>query len=790
MWKPPKFLSGDDDITLRDYQRGLIEQLLYHLRRVCSEAERVMLERIVMLVSMMGSGKTLMLRYAAEKLTREGLLRGVIVVVPLNSIKEGWTESFSIEGEFEVPPRRWLGDEDLGRARKTDILRAWLSAKNPFPFGLIMTHGAFNAAMKELRKENLPEDFFSGLLLIVDEAHHVAGVWEVEAAPKEERAALLTEDDEDADEAPEVAVEHKRSLHEANVLGRSVEAWLGHGGVLEFATATPIRRAGRLPLPEDFTATVYRSMAQHVAEGMAPSKIDIRSFSFKSGTDWGSFVKTVDGRVLLDADIEASVEQVIRRWEADDQPPSIVLVPQGGSVRWATQFIEELKRRGVPEGAVVNAVGVKSDVVKYLRQVLRDEKRRIRDELPSTVRVIIACRRFDEGTDWPFCAHVYVVGWTRSIVRLLQWLGRCLRRKNDLPGYPKNFIERAGITFFLPQVASDLWGRFFSEHREQALTVAMFMADHKTATAFLGQPYAISQMRGRSVSLDKKAVWAELCDALSMNYEQAWKSVALYKQARILMRCERPSDDAVRDYMRFRMGVADADIDRALQMKEYVKLNRREIIDQVEALVEQGVLGGHPTRRVVDALMKQVFEQAADITVEEDARLMKEASDMTGILSEITGVALHDIRETFEASLRPAPVDPGKPALQLRFEASQRRRKGLLEALVEDILRKKALDPTVRVTVRGLYEERRGQALNLSNAFTGYYGAILTRLVPALAPHIICDGKERWVEDWGAIEVDPMDPKWDAFHERAGGSLPRPDPRGPANRPVDLSGIV
>jgi hypothetical protein len=62
---------------------------------------------------------------------------------------------------------------------------------------------------------------------------------------------------------------------------------------------------------------------------------------------------------------------------------------------------------------------------------------------------------------------------------------------------------------------------------------------------------------------------------------------------------------------------------------------------------------------------------------------------------------------------------------------------------------------------------------------SGYYARTIIALVPALE-RIIKTGpmKVPWVIDWDALGIDPKDPKWDAFHVKAGGTLPRdPTPK-------------
>jgi hypothetical protein len=117
------------------------------------------------------------------------------------------------------------------------------------------------------------------------------------------------------------------------------------------------------------------------------------------------------------------------------------------------------------------------------------------EENGSQVDVIIACARFDEGTDWALCSHVYRVGLPGSLRLILQQWGRAMRLKTGvIANYPVEHIDTASITFFIPQVGENLRDKFEEHHAEHHLLLACFMASWET-----GKEYVNAEYRMRSL---------------------------------------------------------------------------------------------------------------------------------------------------------------------------------------------------------------------------------------------------------------------------------------------------
>lgn len=126
------------------------------------------------------------------------------------------------------------------------------------------------------------------------------------------------------------------------------------------------------------------------------------------------------------------------------------------------------------------------------------------------------------------------------------------------------------------------------------------------------------------------------------------------------------------------------------------------------------------------------------------------------------------------------PPTVTKTDQQIRFEKSVRKRTGIFEALAEDIVQQVAAHPYVQFSVRAIDEARRlrGETL-LADAGAGsnYYATTLATLIPAFTGKLkVAKAANPWVIDWTALGIDPTDTKWDDYHVRAGGTLPRPLP--------------
>src|SRR5690606_25965107 len=101
---------------------------------------------------------------------------------------------------------------------------------------------------------------------------------------------------------------------------------------------------------------------------------------------------------------------------------------------------------------VHNAVGTGKQFQTDLMDALASE-RTVTDIDGSQIDVIVACARFNEGTDWPLCSHVYHVGFPRSTRLTVQRWGRSFRSKSNIVVHPHP--NTASITFFVPEFGDE-----------------------------------------------------------------------------------------------------------------------------------------------------------------------------------------------------------------------------------------------------------------------------------------------------------------------------------------------
>lgn len=411
----------------------------------------------VVLVAPTGAGKTLIIQGLVSNLVnpqhpRPDQFRGAVVVVPQLQIEDGFSvdkdQTFSFEPEEgEVlnpcPLTIFVTDWIKGRDREHEgqTRKKFLShLRSPRVKGMITTHQAVSLWLTKHLKE-WPERL-DGRLLVIDEAH-LAG--------------------------------------EDNKLGQVARLWVKRGGKVLYATATPWRADGKLVAPDNGYWAV-RTLAEHIEGGQfAPGKLEVRTHLTNLRADTAA---QVAGDKLGEGDIAESSADIVRLWIEDGCPKAVINVPlDARSQEWA-QALEEtfLSLKNPPR--VHNAVGQGNEVAQALKEALKGE-RAVDLYQDSRVDVFIACRRFELGTDWKLCSHVYSIGLTSSFSRILQMLGRALRDKKDIVGYPAKFVGLARFTFLIAQSSMEAWADYFQRHTDHSYLLAIFMQDRETGQSLL-----------------------------------------------------------------------------------------------------------------------------------------------------------------------------------------------------------------------------------------------------------------------------------------------------------------
>src|SRR6202171_5428999 len=258
-----------------------------------------------------------------------------------------------------------------------------------------------HAAVNQLTPDKLPADL-CGRALFIDEAHHAS----------------------------------------ADGLAQLVTLWRERGGQLFFFTATPYRGDGR-PVKLEGMRSFRRSLAEHMAEGFAPRRLESEIVALGRPGDAitpGQFTGE-----KAPPDWAEVVNNILLRWTDDGRPKAIVRVPpmRGGSAGRVAVLIRALQAQGA---RVLDATGTAADEQQRFLDELKAEKNR--DFSSSEYDVVVGIQRVMEGTDWPVCSAVYCVGMPGSLNTVVQLLGRAMRPKGE--DYPEQHRDRARLVFFVP----------------------------------------------------------------------------------------------------------------------------------------------------------------------------------------------------------------------------------------------------------------------------------------------------------------------------------------------------
>jgi hypothetical protein len=477
------------------------------------------------------------------------------------------------------------------------FLQMWLRASTPAPFGYATTHHGFRrwAVLPGF----LPDDL-SGFLLVVDEFHHVSS---------------------------------------SNHIGAAVREWLRRGGKVLYTTATPFRSDRDLPIPEDLVPA-YLSLAEHLESGRySPRKVAIRTKRI-SGT--ATRFTQLAGDEMPEGDLEKISNEFLALWVGDGKPKSVLIVPPYGSLAWANRLAKLLS----PYARVHVAVGTGPGPAKALKKVLTAERRAAYMGKPSQIDIILACRRFDEGTDWPWCSNVYITGLPYSILRILQLVGRTLRYKGGNPdsprrplfGYNPAHMDTASLTFLMPGGTKGAWEEFETLHKDHAFLTACFMEEAETGFAYMAETWrrfdAFGEARPGGHSKEARKTWRYISRVLKITVDETRGLYNLLKKAALIAGAD-PSDDDLASAMRA-TGADDETVKKAFLARDLRhRLGNPHVLRALNAKVSQ--CREPISRRLVVESMQEVFDEVLEGLV--DARVdLLHSSEVTGdIFSQFTG---------------------------------------------------------------------------------------------------------------------------------------------------------
>ena len=563
-------------LLLDPYQADLALDLSEYL----SSRDQCMLE------SPTGSGKTLITRTACA-LQRENFQR-VLVLAPQHQIRDGWCPPVAVhfpicpgtKGHPPIEVTRW--GIKMNHASERPLLEDWLHLRTEGPFGYASTHQGFARWVKD--PTFLPQDL-RGYLLVLDECHH---------------------------------------LSHNNLIGEATREWLRRGGKVLYVTATPFRTSGALPLPDDL-AVVSRTVEEHIAGGrFAPRNIVIRSQQLSYRADR---VSQMAGDEMPLGALAESTDEVRQLWERDGCPKAVFVVPSRGAKKWAARLAASFEGK-----RIFAAVGASDAVRDGLRVLLGRERDAALNKRPSEVDAIIACRRFDEGTDWPWCSHLYVVGLPFTFLRVVQLLGRTLRYKGGSPsssrralmGYNPAHMDAGTLTFLMPTPLGDVQDAFRTRHGEQALLIAVFMADARTGFAYTKEMWKRGEAP-RTAAQRRRGYRAKAEAARSLHLYAALVRAAL------VLGEEAPSDEALSALLRGR-GFSQEEIDRAFLVR-----------DLRFGVADPELPRGDLLQRIVPDPLQPVFDRTVTELGAANRLLFQQAKATSAIWSQFTGRELREV---------------------------------------------------------------------------------------------------------------------------------------------------
>lgn len=358
------------------------------------------------LIAPPGAGKTILLRTLAEHVLRYKIYRKVVISTPQNQIKHGFRRSCRVRAcgstyDLSVPLHQQAQD-----------LVAWLG--NPGNTGVVLY---CNASLTNPRGHAAANPFqhlqdCSDILWVVDEAHHI----------------------------------------EAPGLGKVLAWFREHGGRVCYATATPFNNNSLLSVLDDDSvdASAFHPLGEHIHLGYAPEiKFEhVQIDGSQSKLDWLDYTTDV---------ARPWAWEIARKYVADGRPKTLVVIPptfsgvEGKTTQdTARALITELEKK-LPGIKCLNTVGQDNSI-----------EQRIHAEIEAVINglgvhdIIVSCRRFEEGTDVPDIAAVYIIGM-RNDRQTVQLTGRALRDKRCIPGFASkhpNYVEKAKVVFFTPKANS------------------------------------------------------------------------------------------------------------------------------------------------------------------------------------------------------------------------------------------------------------------------------------------------------------------------------------------------
>jgi superfamily II DNA or RNA helicase len=344
-----------------------------------------------------GAGKTATAVATGRQAIEDGLCRHALVITPFTHAADSFrvTATYLVDDRvLEAGDDAWLNPAPTG-ARNAQFVE-WLA--KPSSRALVTTHS--QVVHGEGWKALLPSDC-TGLLVVCDELHHGG---------------------EDATQVREF-----------------LDAVHARGGMVAGLSATLFRSDGRPVYPANVQPLVY-SYTTLAARGLFPEQIQIRLVPLGAS-----------GSRLTLQHLERACSYIIAEGQV-----TIINIPPGNSVLTADRLIERLHQAGAEPSRILNAVGPGVATANAVRDALASERGILKDPergySDRSIDYVVSCQRFREAADLASCSHVASFGVTTSLQLAVQNIGRALRNKQCITGYPHQWTNRSLYTLFVPEI--------------------------------------------------------------------------------------------------------------------------------------------------------------------------------------------------------------------------------------------------------------------------------------------------------------------------------------------------
>lgn len=510
-------------------------------------------EKQMAIVAPTGAGKSTIITSISLRLKSKSGIRGGIIAAPQQAIEGGFYE----DAEYYAPDlhlavKSSVSNRLIGKSKRENLYKLLressdkvddminiLSGVSPTnePKWALTTHQQMTHWGDSFWPSNL-----SGLVLILDEAHHAG---------------------------------------ETTKLFELCSEWIKRGGQVIYVTATPYRADGNLIYPDNIPVFIW-TISEHANSGFAPNNFVTKTVPIDAKA---SNISEYSGDVVPGNSTlaEDGIRKMVQTWIIDGLPKSVFILPASNSIELSNKLEELLVAQGA---RVANVVGTDESRKNIFISTLDAEKKTVKFS-ESKVDVFIACKRFDEGTDWPLCSHVYNWGVTKSIGLTLQRWGRAFRSKQKFSDYPEQYKNTACITFFPLKTTEDF--KLENKHFELSWLLATFMSDWQTARKFenklnLNFKNAITKV---AQSLLAEVESEEECDEILELEEEMIQAIKDSDTTRIMAKAElakierillsdgrSPTIEAIESYIKT-MNIGDDTLKSAME-----KIMVEEIIKQ------------------------------------------------------------------------------------------------------------------------------------------------------------------------------------------------------------------